>query len=282
MFVSSLELIAHATELYAQKHDKKYKFVILHLANAIELIFKDCLIDKGVSIYKPGTNQTIGVWEAFKDLEKHKVDIKERPIIELLIDDRNTIQHRFGYPNAESVYYYLEHVIAFFKRFLEEQYGLNLAETLEPHLTKELLQLLGLVKDENNVKDEFAHLDAIMKISPEAAVTEAYKYLEKEIASDISRIYGSYIGTTRVVRPQSIMQNFGIIARDLEENGYLNPGESKEFEDLRRIRNTAAHVVSDPSDPVWSKTLDTAKKFIKAIRKAKDDGFFTRERTPKI
>jgi hypothetical protein len=59
LFVSSLELIAHATELFAQKNPKKYKFIILHLANAIELVLKDLVIDQGMSIYKPGTNKTI-------------------------------------------------------------------------------------------------------------------------------------------------------------------------------------------------------------------------------
>lgn len=52
LFVSALELVAHATELYIAGQSKKYKFVILHLANSVELILKDCLIDHGVSIYK--------------------------------------------------------------------------------------------------------------------------------------------------------------------------------------------------------------------------------------
>ena len=65
LFVSSLELIAHATELFAQKNSKKYKFIILHLANAVELILKDCVIDQGLSIYeKPGI--TITIWESIK------------------------------------------------------------------------------------------------------------------------------------------------------------------------------------------------------------------------
>jgi len=114
LFVSSLELIAHATELFAQKNPKKYKFIILHLANAVELILKDCVIDQGISIYeKPGI--TITIWESIKRLNDKGVVVSELPVIELLIDDRNTIQHRFGHPSAESTYYYIEQVISSFR-----------------------------------------------------------------------------------------------------------------------------------------------------------------------
>src|SRR5438874_11151750 len=90
LFVSSLELIAHSTELFAQKQPKKFKFVILHLANAVELILKDHVIDQGVSIYEPRTNRTIGIWDCINKLKDKGVNIPELPVIELLIDDRNT------------------------------------------------------------------------------------------------------------------------------------------------------------------------------------------------
>ena len=73
----------------------------------MELILKDRLIDHGVSIYVSKTSETISIWKAFEQLEKLNTIIPERPIIELLVDDRNTIQHRFGHPNAETAYYYL-------------------------------------------------------------------------------------------------------------------------------------------------------------------------------
>src|SRR5258707_13474631 len=69
LFVSALELIAHATELFEQKNPKKYKFIILHLANAVELILKDHVLDQGISIYEGKTNKTIGLWDCIKTLE---------------------------------------------------------------------------------------------------------------------------------------------------------------------------------------------------------------------
>jgi hypothetical protein len=70
LFVSAMDLIAHATELYTLEKPRKYKFVILHLANSIELILKDRLVDKGVSIYLPKMTQTLGIWEALDQLDK--------------------------------------------------------------------------------------------------------------------------------------------------------------------------------------------------------------------
>ena len=117
LFVIASELLAHAIELYFEGAERKYKFVILHLANAIELILKDRIIDSGSSIYKGSSTTTINIWEAFTILDKAGVNTQERPIIELLIDDRNTIQHRFGFPNGDAVFYYLDQVLQFSSGF---------------------------------------------------------------------------------------------------------------------------------------------------------------------
>ena len=160
LFVSAIELIAHSTELYTQGNERKYKFIILHLANAIELILKDRLVDKGISIYIPRKSLTITIWDSFEKLEAEGTSVPERPIIELLVDDRNTIQHRFSFPDSETVYFYLKRVIAFFKRFLDEEYGVDLADALKPYLSTEDLVLLGLVEEE----DEYGQLDKLFKL----------------------------------------------------------------------------------------------------------------------
>ena len=47
LFISSAELLIHSVELFRQVDERKYKFIILHLANAVELILQDRLIDAG-------------------------------------------------------------------------------------------------------------------------------------------------------------------------------------------------------------------------------------------
>lgn len=267
LFISSLELVAHATELYTKGNPKKYKFVILHLANSIELILKDLLIDKGISIYKGRASETVSVWTAFDELNNQGVVIKERPIIELLIDDRNTIQHRFGYPNAETVYYYLEVVIGFLKRLLEEQYNINLAEALEPHLSLDNIKFLGLIED------ELLLLDKLFKISPESAIIQAYQTFENEFIVMIREQIASepYIPLIR----NPLLFNLLI---ELQSAGYIQPDSRAKFKTFNRTRNISAHSTGESEKVSMDKTLIIAKELIRGLRKAISDNFITPER----
>jgi uncharacterized protein YutE (UPF0331/DUF86 family) len=260
LFVSALELLAHATELYSSGESRKHKFTILHLANAVELVLKDCLIDHGVSIYK-GPKETITIWGTFDELAKVGVCVKEKPVIELLIDDRNTIQHRFGYPNGDTVFYYLEQVVGFFERFLSEQYGVILAEALQPHMSRDNLALIGLVND------EYSHLRKLMQLSPDSAVMEVYKAVESATWRAVSGDRAAKVGLP--------MPNKGYteVLMRLIEAGYLEPGIQDEFDSLRQARNQAAHAtLSDKK--LAQKALDTAVRILSAIEKAEREGLF--------
>lgn len=230
LFVSALELLAHATELYASGHPRKYKFVVLHLANSVELLLKDCLIDNGITIYK-NPKETITIWGSFDELEKLGIKIPEKPVIELLVDDRNTIQHRFGFPNAESVFYYLEQVVNFFNRFLDEQYKVKLVEALTPHLSKENLALIGLVED------DYSHLKKLFQLSPEAAVQQAYAMVEAKLREKIP--YEKMRSTS--TRPLFANDIIRLMAR----KDIISTEIAREFERFRMIRNQAAHGASD-------------------------------------
>lgn len=256
LFVSALELLAHATELYASGHTKKYKFVILHLANSVELILKDCLLDNGISIYK-NPKETITIWGAFDELDKIKIATPEKPIIELLIDDRNTIQHRFGFPNAEAVFYYLENVVSFFSRFLEHHYEITLYEVLEPHLSRENLALIGLIKDDYN------HLRRLFQISPEAAIQQSYSLIEGKLRDLMlpTEIQTKQEIFTRTVSPlwqMKILMKEGFFSSDLIE----------EFDKLRHARNRAAHMASaEITDVEWKSLLEMAIKILGVLDK---------------
>lgn len=261
LFVSALELLAHATELYVEGNPKKYKFVVLHLANAIELVLKDCLIDQGVSIYK-GPKETLTIWATFSELEKLNVDLREKPVIELLIDDRNTIQHRFGFPNAESVYYYLEHVVAFFERFLDAHYALQLSEVLAAYLPERHLQMLGLVRN------KYQYLTDLMALSTEAAIVQSFVVIEQKIAA---RIGVSVQGDLGTIRPFS--QTAEVIA-DLERCNLVGPGAVERFAVLRRARNYAAHVATVEDEKIdWAGAFSVAMEFINALDRAVEAGY---------
>lgn len=265
LFVSTLELLAHATELFVDDNynQKKYKFVILHLSNAVELILKDCLIDQGVSIYKPNNpKETINIWAAFNELEKleEPISIKERPIIELLVDDRNTIQHRFGFPTALTVVYYLEQVIPFFTRFLKGQYDIELAEALESYLSKENIALLGLIEG------DYSHFKKLSQVSPEGAVLQVCKAIEREA----EEFRGSYSKDYLWTLPTPIV--FGIL-RDLVQKGYWPDGIQNKFYELQKARKqiSSPALSSETKDVNWNSALETAIQFLSGLNKAKKD-----------
>jgi hypothetical protein len=266
LFVSALELIAHATELFAQKNPKKYKFIVLHLANAVELILKDCVIDHGLSIYeKPGI--TINIWESIKKLQSKEVDIPELPVIELIIDDRNTIQHRFGHPSAESTYFYIEQVVSFFQRFLHHHYNINLTEALISHLPDEHLKLLGLAKD------EFSFLDQLASISIESSVLRAAnsttreltKLLRSSIPDDLYH-YTSLLSGSRQRARKALLE-------DLRRNGFVHRDLVKDYDFLQEARNFAAHNPEEAPDIDWQEAFNIAKELLTGLREANKSGY---------
>jgi hypothetical protein len=274
LFVSSMELLAHATELYALDNPRKFKFVVLHLANAIELILKDRLIDGGISIYLARKTQTLGIWESFDQLAAVGVQIPERPVIELLVDDRNTIQHRFGYPDAQTVFFYLEKVIAFFRRFLAAEYDVDLAEALKVHLSPSDLALIGLVKEE---KAQEAALDRLFVISPESSLMQAFNTIERELTHilDIPAIgHPTWFPWNRPDFPQ--------LLNDLASEGYISHDAAQNFSLLKEMRDGVAHAAhvdegEKPIEPLIE-PLRLAKEYLAGLDRANKEGFGRRWR----
>jgi uncharacterized protein YutE (UPF0331/DUF86 family) len=273
LFISSLELIAHASEIYLNKQPKKFKFVILHLANAVELILKDKLIDEGVSIYNKNS-ETIHIWKAFELLESKGITVAERPLIELLIDDRNNIQHRYGYPSPEAVYYYLEKVISFFTGFLAEHYNVNFAEALSLHLSPDSLLVLGLFSD-----DPF-NFYKLMDISPESAIIDAYSRIDDEFGLIFRSITG---WRNDVIRKKGSIYLPRLINM-LVQDKILPPTVSAEsYLSLRDMRNRVAHgMKKDYSPSEWKQALDIATQIIKGLRSSAERKYYTRENIQKL
>ena len=59
LFQSAMELLGHSFSHFNSSKELDRKLVILHLANAVELVLKDLVLDSGESIYK-GPKETIG------------------------------------------------------------------------------------------------------------------------------------------------------------------------------------------------------------------------------
>ncbi len=93
----ALEVLHHALENYATDTPRHRKMAVLNLAQAVELSVKAALVENNVPIYEKGA-RTIVIHDALAALAKlwtvERVDYHAR--IELLVDERNAIQHRYG------------------------------------------------------------------------------------------------------------------------------------------------------------------------------------------
>jgi hypothetical protein len=274
LFISSVELLIHSVELFRQVDERKYKFIILHLANAVELILQDCLIDAGKSIYESTKPVTINIWKTLDTLDKLRIKIPERPVIDLLIEDRNTVQHRLGYPELKTVYSYLDKVAAFFKRFLREEYGVELVEILqEMNVPQGDLQLLGVLEGQSN---ESAFLDKLFELSPESAVLQAFKFIESKF-SELSFIQEGYLELKThkpfLLAPQR-NPDFEQLLNGLVEGKFLTRKLVKQLDVLRAARNYAVyHTASSDDAPNWAEALLLAKNILSGLNKAIETGY---------
>jgi len=257
LFISAMELLSHAVELLEQDDGRKNKFVVLHLSNSVELLLKDMVIDCGESIFEANTKTTINIWNALKLVEKHGVSITKRPHIEMLIDDRNVIQHKFGYPSKECVVYYLEIVVDTFRECLSTRYDAEFDDIAKEYFTESGLLLVGAAK-----KSEFETVKAIAKYDLLSGVATAYGMLEAKVhrllAYDVSS------------KPVMIWHDSRFYGMLKAVNKDLIDGQNPKayFDEIRQLRNLAVHRQHHEVDTRrddMAKGIDKIEKLMKAL-----------------
>lgn len=230
LFISAMELLGHAVELLELNDEKKNKFIVMHLSNAVELLMKDMVIDVGQSIYENNNKNTIVIWKAFSILESHGITFKQRPSIEMLIDDRNVIQHKFGYPSRESVFYYIDLVVDLFRSCMDDHYAIEFDDIAEEYFTENGMQLIGLGN-----KDAFSKVDAIAKYDMLSAISTAYSLLEQRCHE--------VLGHNESSKPVMIWHDkrFYSLLKLLDSSVIDNKSPRVFFESIRQLRNISVH-----------------------------------------
>jgi hypothetical protein len=273
IFQSSLELFGHAIEHFNWGTEKDRKFVILHLANAVELIFKDFLLDLGESIYK-NPKETITISGSIKTIKDEKnIKIPFLNKLELLIDERNSLQHRYGFPNELTTIFYMEATYSFFQEFLKENYDLEIDKVMEDFISSEDLELFKLRRVVT--KNELDKLLKLSKVHPIGALLSAYTYLEKQL-TEIRDIINESIPTDikienrvrfRVMR----LTNPDFLPKMLDEYNInlANKDKSKLYE-LRKLRNQTAHGREEPEQKVVADMIKFIKEFEPKIKELKE------------
>ena len=66
-------------------------------------------------------------------------DIPERPDLELLHEERNNIQHKYLNPSPEDASFHLEKGVRFYKRFLNDELGVDIYNHIASDFIDDLL-----------------------------------------------------------------------------------------------------------------------------------------------
>lgn len=271
LFQSSMELFGHSITHFNGTSELDRKLVILHLSNAVELLLKDMVLDGGESIYK-NPKETITINGCIETLRSKSLTIPYLNKLELLIDERNALQHRFGSPNELTTIFYMNLAKDFFREVLKLHYGQDLDEVL-PQFAEEK-DLAALTMREPADESELENLKKLGKVHPLGALLSAIAYLERTILK-----FGESVGITNRFSP-----SMPISGRYLEINGIELPEDLKErLDNTRRLRNMAAHGRAEPTrDDVATaiSTIEELEVFLSKqdIVSSKDKVFLAKKR----
>ena len=136
---SAFEVLNHGLwHFFRSDTSADMKFALLHVDQAIELLLKERVRVGGKSIYK-NPKETITIWGAYDILTNDlKVAIPERPDLELLHEERNSIQHKYANPSPEDAAFHVEKAVQFIRRFVSDELKLDIKQYVSAEYLNEL------------------------------------------------------------------------------------------------------------------------------------------------
>ena len=153
------------------------------------------MLDLGLSIYK-NPKETVTITGAIETLSKEKgIKIPHLNKLELLIDERNALQHRYGFPNELTTIFYMEATYDFFNEFLKQNYSLDIEKVLEDFLQLDDLAVFKLRSV--TTETELDKLNKLIKVHPVGALLSAYAYMEGQTNDIRELIMSQAVGEER-------------------------------------------------------------------------------------
>ncbi|MFG0905760.1 hypothetical protein [Photobacterium damselae] len=255
LFQSAMELLGHSIAHYNGKKELDRKLLILHLANAVELVLKDLVLDAGESIYK-GPKETITIQGCLKVLQDKSIHLPLLNKIELLIDERNALQHRFGSPNELTSIFYMNIAENFFREILKTHYDQEYDEVINQFADES--DLLEYKLNDPTNDQELDKLKDLAKIHPLGALLSAWTYIEKEIEE--------FAEDTNINLLRRRPLTIDLVNGRWEKYGVVIPSSLNErFNLARRLRNMAAHGRLEPTTEDVISSVETIEAFEKYL-----------------
>lgn len=126
---SAFEVLNHGLwHFFRSNTAADMKFALMHVDQAVELMLKECVRSSGKSIYR-SPKETITIWGAYDIIENQlHIAIPEKADLELLHEERNSIQHRYANPSSDDAAFHIEKAMGFIRRFAKDQLNLDIKE----------------------------------------------------------------------------------------------------------------------------------------------------------
>lgn len=120
---------------------------VLSLAQSVELSVKAALVENNIPIYDKGS-RTIVIHDAMVALAKlwsvERIEYHAR--IELLVDERNAIQHRYGTVDDVSLDYHMETTFATLRSVLAQEFDTDLDAWIRDNIAPDIWQKIRFVE----------------------------------------------------------------------------------------------------------------------------------------
>lgn len=254
LFQSSIELIGHSISHFNGSRELDRKLVILHLANAIELILKDLVLDAGESVYK-NPKETVTIHGCIETLKARSIVLPYLNKIELLIDERNSLQHRYGSPNELTTIFYMNIAVEFLRCVLKDNYGQDFDEVIEQFADEK--DLLAFRMREPADESELENLKKLAKVHPLGALLSAAAYSERTMTDFALRV-GIQAGIARRMPiSHAVLKHYGVPITEEIMDG---------MDEVRHLRNLATHGKKDPTREEVVKAINAIEKYESFLR----------------
>jgi hypothetical protein len=256
---SALEVLCHSIEHFVANSPRDYRLAVLHLAQAVELSAKAILVEHNEPIYDARNESKTLTWRQCLERLGTLWNLERAPQmarLELLIDERNGMQHRFGTVDSLTIDYHMGSVFAFFEILMNREFGADLDTFLRENLAEDVWRRCRYIKDES-----LSRIDRAKSLVTEGDTTsgllEAFAALETAAISASARIQEK--------RPRSSLDVLMKYAARLAEVGALTRDDVQRVAQLYRLRNAAVHANEDPDPESVQSAIRAAEHVLGAL-----------------
>lgn len=187
---AAVELLEHALEHVVAGGERDRRIAVLHLAQVVELAAKAALVSQNEPVYDKGGSKTLTVHQALDRVEGIRNDrLPARARVELLIDERNAIQHRYGALDAETLQYHVESVLILFGTVTDEFFDTDLHQFIRDTFDESVWGQIPYVRTETQERIEAAEEETTA--NPRTAFIGAFSTFEEVVRSAIRGVSGT-------------------------------------------------------------------------------------------